>query len=448
MNANKAFEPAAAGHPGQLARAVDQLLEAADWNEFDSTFRVGGGDIQAIVDANIVRLFMNPAGETRHLDVFELSTKRPDAQDYLTTFTAAAGEFMFLCKELKISGETRQLWKNPARIAPVHAEEMLLAIQHAARDARTFFDKEGVEAKARVEIEKLQAELPQFTKLNDDKQLQRVTEVTAALGRLFGPLLQLERYTSLLKSGDLAALAGHSLSTEQVLRPPYDLVEPWATALLHHKQHAPRTSKTPPSVAAANDARALVQVLLLNETARMAGGKLRFVLISTDEGLHAVFKDFFDKGKVQGAPDRAAYVMRRPLQFGPMFNLRDMPNGFSERQPFERLKKSLQSAQKTVASSEGKVPLDASTISGIRDDWDSAMRTASVICSALAVRRFEALFRQLCSIRPGPEGIGALVALQERMLGQFEAGYLALDVQGLLANVAAAQERGSRAPGL
>lgn len=437
--------------PAQISHAVEELAEAAHWNDVDAKFRAGGGEIVTVVDTNIVHLFMDPGSETRHVDVYHAASgPEPDAATHLAFFAAATAEFIFLSKDLEVSGETSQLRRSPARIAPVHAEELLFGLQRLVRDTRNLLTNpsEIPLDEALQAVEDLRGALPTFGTLTSAEQLDRVARVTVALGRLFGPFLQLYRYNHLLRSEELLALAGHPRCTEDVLRPAFSEVEDWARELRPYKERR-KDARTSPMAAANNDARALVQVMKLNSAAREDRLKLRFVLLTTDEGLHNVFRKRHKAGQVPGGQDPGAYVLRHPLQYGPVFNLKDIPNGVEDRRIFDRLKVSLNRARiATSGGSDWHRSADPDLIAGIQADWSGAIKTASVICAALAVRRFDRLFDQLKGIRRGPKGIGQLVVLQQRLLGQFEAGYLALHVQGVLDDVAAALQRDRRTPGL
>lgn len=473
--------------PPSYRRAAVRLRQAVEWNQYDAAFQ-REGRIVPLVDANAVKLFLDPENETTQVDPFNLlggTSGRPERRALLT-FARITAEFLFLSAPVRIGLEEGRLWKEPPLLAPGHSEEvvgMLRRIEAKSRQiyevARRSTEAEAVHAgdtTARLRIEDFAAALSAGGEAGDvssNTLRPLVLRMADAFDGLFVPrtgmkeeemssalaLREAVRWLRLMREGKLRPLTTHLLCDAEVLSPPEVEVRRFLDPLLKKKRTTAAgrgDEREQTERLARHDATALVQAISMNERARNAsrgaGEKVRFVLISGDETLHEVYADDFWSSSER--PDRANYVLRRPLQYVPVMNVNDIPNGYRAAALFEDLVGMLDSftsfveprtdqafalehdwRRLTVGVSQG-AQSDAARkqVARLISHWGEAIQTSSVLSAGLAVRDFglRKLFDSLDRLTSRSEAVNPLVQLHESIFSEIDGIHLPLVVQELL----------------
>ena len=119
------------------------LRLSIQYNIEDFEFAQSGGRINYLMDANVVRFFMNPAAEKQHTSVFGAS----DKLDYSAATAIIAAEFMF---SRRLAGQGNR----PALITPGHGSD-LVDIINGLRRTPTVVDIESVSDENRGKLDRL-----------------------------------------------------------------------------------------------------------------------------------------------------------------------------------------------------------------------------------------------------------------------------------------------------
>lgn len=492
-----------AGHAlsAYLAAAI-KLRETAEWNRFDANFqgkaaadRVQGrrGRLVPLVDANIVKFFMDPDHEVRLVNSFanlhdSLSGRESTegAADevppqHLVTFARVTAEFLFLSSAVSIGNEVRQLWREAPMIAPVHAEEtasMLHQIERKIADVyrrvarMTEAEVLGVDGRRATQtvaalhagqtdhqaFQKLVREMSgSFEELFDSKKSPRTEETRA--------LEEGSRWLRLMRGGKLRPLLSHPLCEPQVLNPPTERVKHLAEMLLVQKRKAAwsrNESSTRVSQLAWRDATVVVQTTMLNELARQRqtdDEEIRFILISGDETLHSIYADQFWRDP-SASPEY--YVLRRPLQYIPIMNARDIPNGYQAMELFDTLLAVLDTITDFVTQRtcnafaldhdfrhrsyklpRGRGELEMPPLQQLANLWLEAIIASNALCAGLAVHDFgiKELVESLDQFAGDQQALRPLIDLHEQIFRDIDGIQLPLIAQELLADAVGALRR-------
>ncbi|RXH07625.1 hypothetical protein EAS56_31765 [Bradyrhizobium guangzhouense] len=482
--------------------AAVKLRETAEWNRFDGFFQEPPADsgkkpgrLIPIVDANIVKFFMDPDHEARLVDSFaslhdSLDSQRdphaPDAggmvPQHLMTFARVTAEFMFLSSKVSIGNEARQLWREAPLIAPAHAEETASMLRQIERKIADLYRRVARMTEAEVlEVDgKRAAETVEA--LHENRQRQRLQELvrdmSGSFEELFGPkggqsrkkdettaLEEGSRWLRLMRDSKLRPLLSHAMCSDRVLNPPPDKVGRLAKKLLSQKKRAALArgeSSTRVSQLAWQDATVVIQTGILNEVAREMSGdgeEMRFILISGDETLHAVYADDF--WSVSEA-DPAQYVLRHPLQYIPIMNARDIPNGYRAKALFDTLLTVLDTVTDFVTHrtrdafaldydfrrQPHKLPrwlgqLEMVPLRRLADLWLEATIASNALCAGLAVHDFgiEDLVERLDKFAGDKRALDPLIELHEKIFYDIDGTQLPLIAQELLTEASGALRR-------
>jgi hypothetical protein len=487
--------------------AAVKLREVAEWNRFDGEFQElrsssgrKRGRLIPLVDANIVKFFMDPDHEARLVDSFaslhaslgsQQSRKVREGEEtvpqHLMTFARVTAEFMFLSSEISIGNEARQLWREAPLIAPAHAEETASMLRQIERKITNLYRRVALMTEAEI----LQVDGKEAAKtveaLQENRESERVPglvrEMSGSFEKLFGPkerqdkndkndknneMTALEeglRWLRLMRDSKLRPLLSHPMCDDQVLHPPIDKIERLARKLLSQKKKAALTrgeSSTRVSQLAWQDATVVVQTSILNELARQRTGddeERRFILITGDETLHAVYADLFWSDP---DADPAHYVLRHPLQYIPIMNARDIPNGYRAKALFDQLLKVLDTVTDFVTQRRcdafaleydfrrrpHKLPrwldqLEMLSLRRLADLWLEATIASNAICAGLAVYDFgiEYLSERLDQLAGDKEARDPLIKLHKEILDEIEGTQLPLIAQELLTEASGALRR-------
>lgn len=348
----------------RLERYLDgavRLRQAATWNIFDTkpNDRLPRRVIP-VVDADVIRMFMAPAAETRYVDPFPADDMEPDSDELrewnepMALVAAATAEFIFLTDSIKVFDHDIRKWREPLRVASPH----LLDVEIMLHQIRIKIE-EGLQRSIREleddAIERVDSVLEK-SRRNDDRNLaDLVRELPASLRNLYlGPMYEAERWARLRGTEQLLRLDGLDVATPDVLNPRETLVEDWRDQLYrslvvppsstqgHMRPRDREERRARAQERARRDALAVASVTLLNEIGMHRGPRdgWRAVLISGDDHLHRVYARW--AARTSGIDlDPAYYVMRRPLQFTPVLNVADMSGDQSAAGIFRNLTEAL-----------------------------------------------------------------------------------------------------------
>jgi hypothetical protein len=293
-----------------------------EYNRIDYEFARKGGRITYLVDANIVRFFMRPADEAmQHLGALGRGAQ-------IKSNAMITVEFM-LSREL--AGQRRA----PAFIAPGHAEDIsdiIGGIGHAATDTRKPPDGKRLDALLR-EIE--------ANRLDADGAIQKLTEIVPEVAEEFGRFLEAEHLKRVYDEELVRPLASHRNATRDIL----DIdsgkskavaewirrIQTWEAEVEKGRLASPGAAREAGAVKRnrrqiERDARVLVQ---LEELAAAADPDCRYVLITADTLLFDTYAQWYWQTAREQSP-RPLFLLRLPLQYSPILNLSDMPNGLDD----------------------------------------------------------------------------------------------------------------------
>lgn len=483
--------------------AAVKLREIAEWNRFDGGFQepppAGSGRKRGrlipLVDANIVKFFMDPDHEARLVDSFASLHDSLDSQrdgnepaagemvpQHLMTFARVTAEFMFLSSKVSIGKEARQLWREAPLIAPAHAEETASMLRQIERKIADLYTRVA----RMTEAEVLEADGKQAAKtveaLHENRESERlhelVRDMSGSFEALFSPkgrqnrnkdettaLEEGSRWLRLMRDSKLRPLLSHSMCDERVLHPPMDKVEQLAKKLLSQKKRAALArgeSSTRVSQLAWQDATVVIQTGILNDLAREMSGdgeEVRFILISGDETLHSVYADQF--WSRQGAAPED-YVLRHPLQYIPIMNARDIPNGYRAKALFDSLLTVLDTVTDFVTQRTydayaldydfrrrpHKMPrwlgqLEMVPLRRLADLWLEATIASNALCAGLAVHDFgiKDLVARLDQFAGDKRALDPLIELHKNIFYDIEGTQLPLIAQELLTEASGALRR-------
>lgn len=492
-----------------------RLRQAAQWNEYDTRFQDDGGVIVPIVDANVIKLFLDPEHSTDRITVFVANDPSREAgkrhgprrthqhPPELVTFAAITAEYLFLWKDIDfdLGGDRGRLWSEPCRLAPAHGEEVGAMLREVARKGLMNLDSAELPEGVSELVEHYRRALRELDGMSMKEKLKLVRSVPDALAALFSKsLLEGVRWLRLTRDQQVLPLSGLAYCDPEVLDPPTAKVERWYRPLLKAKMDGSRDrlAKIPDDTSrkreerrienrSEHDAVVLAQTILLNENAREMkhhdGKRRRCVLISGDDALHRVYQDEFWANEAASglSPDeiRNRYVLRRPLQFSPVLNLKDMPNGYNHAAAFRQMTALLDDfINFIIARTDGAYAIEhdwrkqqleiqsrresetkpdrafvpavdvGQTIDRLRTSWSELIDTSSAICAGLAVRDFRALVDRFSKIAADGSSRDALIRLYTEIFSQIDVFQLPLVVQELLTIAVRNRMRQAAMPGL
>ncbi len=458
---------AASDDLGTLYLGARRLRQAAAWNERDRTFKEEGGVIVPIVDADVIKLFLDPAGTANRVYPFHSSRRsqplRPDP--VLTTFAAITSEFLFLSQDVAIGGDKSRLWRTAPRLAPSHAVEVASMLREVVRKGRQGPTRPPIDQAAAV-IDEYAAKLRDLSSYDRRTQLEIVRSVPTALANLFsGAMLEAHRWLRLTKAKQVLPLSELEFCD----------ITPWFEAILPRKEDRARSRLQSYSeadrlrheesveVRAEHDAIVLAQTIALNRRLRARSPPYRAVLITDDDVVHDVYQAKFWSIADQDLDD---YVLRRPWQYVPILNCSDIPNGYKLMDLFSRLKDTLDTAlgriemgdMRSLYSLEheprkeleeiNRSEWQTVTASRLLDLWREATDTSTALCNGLAVRDYEVLLNRLSKVASDEAKVTALARLEQEIFDDIAGVQLPLVIQELISISSRHRGRGRQAPGL
>ena len=293
-----------------------------EYNREDYEFARKGGRITYLVDANIVRFFMRPADEAmQHLGALGRGAQ-------IKSNAMITVEFM-LSREL--AGQRRA----PAFIAPGHAEDIadiIGGIGHPDTEGHAPPDSE------RLDVLLLDIEAG---RLDADGAIQQLTEIVPGLAEEFARFLEAEHLKRVYDEELVRPLASHRNATRDILDVDAGKskavaewtkrIQTWQAAVEkeRHTDHSTARETAPTKRELRlieRDARVLVQ---LEKLAAAADPDCRYVLITADTLLFDTYARWYWQTAREKSP-RPPFLLRLPLQYSPILNLNEMPNGLDD----------------------------------------------------------------------------------------------------------------------
>jgi len=457
------------------------------WNADDSEFVSKGGRIVYLMDANVLVFFMNPFRETRLVNAFELSGGAAKQAVGTAVITA---EFLF---SRNLAGQCGY----PALIAPSHADELAELLDRMRHRVAT---PTSAEKPLTDGIRRQLEELIQRVRRDDIPRDSAVKQLRGLVPDIAPELLESEfqeanQFLRLYRDDLIRPLAVHPEATSDVLDIGHSdaaTVNEWTDMILQERMRATKAREqfratergrhgSPPSVAsekrrARRDAEALIQTIRLDAAAQQARQATRYVLVSADRALYDAYANWFWRDN-KGEQTQTRFVLRQLLQYLPMLNLVDMPNGIESADIFVRARDALDTLlaplrsvdphrypeslsihrilaritaddaklQEAMKGFYGQNPFEfkvgsAPLLEQVRRDWEEGFRISVVLNADLMRRRARSEFDALASLlRENVDLRTAMLEDQQKILSQLEAAHLAVNtrvsVARLMANI-------------
>lgn len=334
-------DPDAGRYALQYFREAATLRLCLEYNQDDFLFSQAGGRIVYLVDANIVRFFIDPEGESQHAVAFQARENR----DYADATALITAEFLF---SRGLAGQSR----SPVLIAPSHGEEVegiVQAIRAAMPNAPP-----NEQRLAQDKIAQLRA-LTQDVDRGFKTRTDAVRELREAVPELASLLLGSDwsmtaQLSRLYQEDRIRSLALHPHVTLDVLKPDPRQCHDWTDRLVEEqriwisgrRKMDPKRTRSVDRRRAERDAQALVQTLMLDEAAAADPDRrdTRYVMITADFVLFDAYAKWFWS---QPEDPGRRFVLRLPLQYVPILNALEMPNGLGSGLLTERAKEALDS---------------------------------------------------------------------------------------------------------
>ena len=261
------------------------------------------------MDANVVRFFLSPEAETRHVMPF----RDQQSSDCAAATALITAEFLF---SRGLAGQQH----GPSFIAPSHGEEISSIVEAitygAAQQPTATVDDWSSEIREAREVVRLFRKGATDRVQTAQELKRRVPRVAALLMEgAFQWAVQLRR---LYEEDLLRPLALHTEATQDILDPEPELVREWVRCISDERKAATHREREKIN----RDAQALTQAILLD---RQAGSepdlKRRYVLVTADHALlDAYAKWFWSANRPPG--DR--FILRLPQQYSPILNSFEM----------------------------------------------------------------------------------------------------------------------------
>jgi hypothetical protein len=335
--------------PEVAARYFEQaatLRLCLQYNREDYEFAQAGGRIVYIADANVVRFFIDPETEARHVAVFG----RSKSAHYSAGTALIAAEFLF---SRQLAGQD----DSPSLIMPGHANELLGLVDKIRRDFNQDAGKGSQSNEEQLQpgtLEQLRALIDrvrtdqQVVRANAIDQLRHlVPEVAEEI--LKGSFLKVKQLHRLYEDDLLRPLALHTAATRDVLQPDDRLVSFWEDRIrLERRSHEAHLKSlgfrpdeavdgegerqfAPDTERVEHDAEALVQTMLL-DAAVVDAKRTAYVMVTADRRLFDAYAKWY--WEEVDADRRGRFLLRTPLQYAPILNVLEMPNGIYSSEVF------------------------------------------------------------------------------------------------------------------
>lgn len=447
------------------------------YNSEDYEYGQQGGRIVYLMDANIVRFFIDPEAEAYHVVAFG---KNP-LPDYAAGTALITAEFLF-SRGLAGQGD------RPALIAPSHGDEVAAIIEDH-RNKLPFHDLPEEHLTPET-VKRLYALIERVSRAHEKDRAAAKAELQKLVPKAAGDLLRggWQRMQQMLRLYDedlLRPLGLHTAATREVLEPKREDVEAWAERILRERvflpsglrRDMPQRDYERERDRARSDAEALVQTMLLDANAAAERELTRYVLVTADQRLFDAYAKWYWGG--EGKAENRRFVLRIPLQYAPILNVQEMPNGISNSQVFQSATTALDSLFTNLSRADASYPhklafyriqarspevggilkdfyganplrLESDAVAEferIRESWHAGFRSGVLLNAELMQRRMQAEFGPLARLlRDSTDLRRAIHEDQRRSLEKVENSHLLFSTRLNLMLLARAERHDSAGP--
>jgi hypothetical protein len=443
-----------------VARYFEQaatLRLCLQYNSEDCEYWQQGGRIVYLMDANIVRFFIDPEAEANHVVAFG----RSPLPDYAAGTALITAEFLF---SRGLAGQD----DRPALIAPAHGDE----ISNIISEHRDELLSRPPPSEARYlppdTLKQLSALIDRVSRASEKDRTKAVTELQQLVPETAGDLLRggwqrMQQLRRLYDEDLLRPLSLHTAATREILEPNRTEINAWADRILRERTMLPNGVRRELSrrdfereqERARADAEALVQTMLLDAAVTEEGKYTRYVLVTADHRLFDAYAKWYWGG--EGKERNCRFVLRLPLQYAPVLNVQEMPNGISSSKIFQSAAAALDSLFSNLSRTDSAYPhklafyriqarstdvneilsdfyganplrLEGAAVkefASIRESWHASFRSGVLLNAELMQRRMQAEFGPLARLlRESTDLRAAIHEDQRRSLEQVENSHL------------------------
>lgn len=342
----------------QVLRLVD-LSRDLDRNRDDSAFADEGGEIVYVLDENIFELFIRPfrhtdSVETFYADIWSLSrTPDPEWRSFEAQAALIASEFL-------LSPKLPGVKDGIVRMTAEHRWELAQRVEDLTREFRESLQKQ--EASIRIEVKK-KFEALTVLLANGSENSPRSRVEDSVLQRDLSSLRRVGKSEVLLRRFQAARIAASVLANDEttepldqlrrVVTPPirsklktlnldfppserdrksidYD-AQNWFIRIvdeLKRPGHRGRLRAQKPATKAIwNDARSIAFLLWISRHRLRPRQRLAFV--TGDMVLYDAYRRWYSHEEQKSATSNQPFVMRRAVQYSPIFNPHDTKGDLS-----------------------------------------------------------------------------------------------------------------------
>lgn len=424
-------------------RQAAKLRWCLQHNIDDHAYADQGGRIVYLTDANVVRFFLDPERDRSHVAAFGPGSR----DDYAAATALVTAEYLF---SRALPGQHA----SPALIAPAHGDDIqdvIMGMQHSAAKLPV----DPVDPAALAKLRKLVKDVRdnRFERPAAIAQLREMVP-TIASHLLEGGGQAAHQLLRLYDSDLLRPLALHPAATRDILElgpPQQQRKRKWIERL--HRENPGADLRL-----IERDAEVIVQTMMLDAAAAEEECGTRYVLLTADNVLMDAYTRWFWEEREQEDPG-GRFLLRSPLQYAPILNVQDMPNGITRSDVIQRARDALdglfinapalrqgypnklayyrllarnRAAADAVKAFYGYNPMsfDASAIEGFRvarQIWRESFRNGVVLNAELMRRRLTEEFELLARLlREDTDFLTALHEDQRRIIERVFAAHASL----------------------
>ncbi len=302
------------------------------YNLDDYDFSQRGGRIVYLMDTNIVRFFLNPQVEIGHVSAF--GKTRAARETYGPATAALTAEFLF---SRRLAGQQ----ESPAFITPSHGEDVLDVI-NGLRRSEKLAETPGADVSPKTLIHlNLLLERAAAGSMKPDAAAAELRKLVPSIASLLleGDVSEVTHLQRLYEEDLLRPLALYPGATREIMElngETQNRVRDWKAKIVLERPAA--TSAIRRKID--RDAEALVQIMLLDEQT-IQDPLIRFVLITADQRLFDAYTKWF--WSAEGPKNQDRFLLRLPLQYVPLLNILEMPNGIESSDIIKRARLALDS---------------------------------------------------------------------------------------------------------
>jgi|GEM_PF-4509170 len=400
-----------------------------------------------IFDADIVHFFLNPYKNKGYVEIF--SGDHFDEGELVQRALITA-EFLF---SQRLIGQH----DSPPILLPGHADDVFSFISHMEQYLE-IVPNEKIIKKIQEDIDIILSGCKNTEILEDKLEIIR-----CKLPDIFNllPVREAHEFDRMMTESLIRPAQSHPCFHENImdLAPYRESVGRWCERIAAAKSHVhSKGSKNRASIR--NDARSLIQTILLNE--QKETNEL-FLLVTGDKGVeHAFTKWYYN----QNNPPKFPYFLRHPSQYIPELNFNEMPNEIKTQDFFFKTRDALDNLLKNIKKEDSDYPdslanyyLDyykrkngftdglIQSLSGndhqlsffkdelndIKKNWNYQTKNAGMLNPELLFKRDLIqkdliLLEGLSDFLKGKDVKEALEDYQNELLVKFSAGYLSIAV--------------------